>query len=64
MGTEEARGPTRGPGGLPGEGGEQADSQGTQEQEGLREGVQAKQTAWARQDGDRHLSMQSLAQWL
>ena len=55
MGTEEARGPTWGPGGPPGEGGEQ---------EGFREGVQAKQTAWARQDGDRHLSMQSLAHWL
>jgi len=62
--TEEARGPIWGPGGLPGEGGEQADSRATQEQEGVPEGVQAKQTAWARQDGDRHLSMQSLAQWL
>ena len=64
MGTEEARGPIWGPGGLPGEGGEQADSQATQKQEGVCEGEQAKQMAWARQDGDRHLSMQSLAQWL
>ena len=64
VGTEKARGPIWGPGGLPGEGGEQADSRATQEREGVHGGVQAKQTAWARQDGDRHLSMQSLAQWL
>ena len=39
MGTEKARGPIWGPGGLPGEGGEQADSRATQEREGVHGGA-------------------------